>query len=61
MPLKWKQECTDFVSNELESILDMVIAQIKPEEMCVLLSVCQPKTIDESIGGDIGKLKNAIV
>lgn len=49
LPSKWKAECTDFVSTQLENILDMLVAQVKPEEICVLLDVCKPKTISESL------------
>ncbi|XP_027843877.2 prosaposin isoform X2 [Aphis gossypii] len=53
LPSKWKGECTDFVSSQLESILDMLVAQVKPEEICVLLDICKPKTISESAENDL--------
>lgn len=55
LPQKWKADCTDFVSSQLESILDMLVAQVKPEEICVMLEVCKPKTISENSNNDIGK------
>lgn len=55
LPSNWKAECTDFVSNQLENILDMIVAQVKPEEICVLLDVCKPKTISESLLDNLGK------
>lgn len=59
LPLKWKAECTSFVSNQLESIIDMLIAEVQPKEICVLLEACQPKSISENVGGDIGKLNKS--
>uniref|UniRef100_A0A2H8TIU9 Sulfated glycoprotein 1 n=1 Tax=Melanaphis sacchari TaxID=742174 RepID=A0A2H8TIU9_9HEMI len=53
LPSKWKGECTDFVSSQLQSILDMLVAQVKPEEICVLLDICKPKTISESAENDL--------
>lgn len=58
LPSNWKAECTDFVSSQLESILDMIVAQVKPEEICVLLNICKPKTISESLSDDLGKQYN---
>jgi len=55
LPSKWKEECTVFVSSQLQSILDMLVAQVKPEEICVLLEICKPKTISESAEIDLGK------
>lgn len=57
LPSKWKAECTDFVSNQFESIIDMFIAEVQPKEICVLLDACKPKSISTSVGGDIGKQK----
>ncbi|CAI6377373.1 unnamed protein product [Macrosiphum euphorbiae] len=53
LPSKWKGECTEFVSTQLQSILDMLIAQVKIEEICVLLDICKPKTISESAENDL--------
>ncbi|KAL4148278.1 hypothetical protein QTP88_002555 [Uroleucon formosanum] len=53
LPSKWKGECTEFVSTQLQSILDMLVAQVKPEEICVLLDICKPKTISESAENDL--------
>lgn len=36
----------------------MLIAQVKPEEICILLEICKPKTISESAENDLGKQKN---
>jgi len=33
----------------------MLVAQVKPEEICVLLDICKPKTISESAENDLGK------
>jgi len=52
---KWKGECTEFVSTQLQSIIDMLVAQVKLEEICVLLDICKPKTISESAENDLGK------
>ncbi|XP_060857107.1 prosaposin-like isoform X2 [Metopolophium dirhodum] len=53
LPSKWKEECTEFVSTQLQSILDMLVAQVKYEEICVLLDICKPKTISESAENDL--------
>ncbi|XP_008187613.1 uncharacterized protein LOC100169068 isoform X1 [Acyrthosiphon pisum] len=53
LPSKWKGECTEFVSTQLQSILDMLVAQVRPEEICVLLDICKPKTISESAENDL--------
>jgi saposin len=58
LPSKWKGECTNFVSSQLQSILDMLVAQVKPEEICVLLEICKPKTISESAEDDLGNKIN---
>lgn len=39
----------------------MLIAQMKPEEICVLLDVCKPKTISESLADNSGKRTIEIV
>lgn len=57
LPTNFKAECSDFVSNQLESIIDMLVAQIPPEEVCVLLNCCAPKTISDSAANEIGKGK----
>lgn len=54
IPTSWKAQCTNFVSTRLQSILDMMVAQVKPEEICVLLEVCEPKTLEESAADDLG-------
>lgn len=54
LPSKWKKECTEFVAGKLESILDMFVAQVKPEEICMLLDVCKPKSYS-SAQDNIGK------
>lgn len=51
IPSKWKAECKDFVSNQLENILDMVVAEVNPEEICTMLEVCQPKTSQSDESG----------
>eukprot|EP00102_Acyrthosiphon_pisum_P020690 XP_016657900.1 PREDICTED: prosaposin-like [Acyrthosiphon pisum] len=53
LPSKWKGECTEFVSAQLQSILNMLVAQVKPDEICVLLDICKPKTISESAENDL--------
>lgn len=53
LPTNWKAKCSDFVTNNLESILDMLIAQIPPQEICVLLNICTPKTISDSAANEI--------
>lgn len=53
LPSKWKTQCVDFVSTQSQSILDMLVAQVKPEEICVLLEICKPKSMSEV--GDVGK------
>lgn len=57
LPSKWKSECTNFISNQFESIIDMLIAEVQPKEICVLLNACQPKYISKNVEGDIGKQK----
>ncbi|VVC25407.1 Hypothetical protein CINCED_3A004152 [Cinara cedri] len=53
LPQKWKKECNDFVSTQLNSILDMLVAEVKPEEICVMLEVCKPKLLFETSNNDI--------
>jgi saposin len=36
----------------------MLVAQVKPEEICVLLEICKPKTISESAEDDLGNKIN---
>ena len=55
LPSKWKGGCTEFVSTQLQSILDMLVSQVKIEEICVLLDICKPKTISESAENDLGE------
>lgn len=55
LPQKWKIQCTEFVTSKFENIIDMIVAQVEPEEICVMLEVCQPKTISDSAENDIGK------
>jgi len=61
LPSKWKAECTDFVSTQLENILDMLVAQVKPDEICILLTICKPKTISESLADNSGKCTNKTI
>lgn len=56
LPSTWKTPCTNFVSTKFQNIIDMLVAQVKPEEVCILLEICKPKSILES--GDVGKWKN---
>lgn len=55
LPQKWKLECTQFIGTKFETIIDMIVAQVEPEELCVLLEVCKPKAISKSADNDIGK------
>lgn len=55
LPLKWKEQCTDFVSNKYQSIINLLVSQVKPEEICVLLEICEPKLLQEVFENDIGK------
>lgn len=54
LPTKWKAECIDFVSNQFQSILDMLVAEVKPEEICVMLEICKPKTLLKSDQSELG-------
>lgn len=48
MPSNWKAQCTNFVEGEFQSILDLLVAEVKPEEICVMLNVCKPKSLSDS-------------
>lgn len=55
LPSKWKEQCTDFVSNKFQSIINLLVSQVKPEEICVLLEICEPKLLHEFYENDLGK------
>lgn len=42
MPGKLKQDCVDFVTKFSEDLIDMVIADFTPEEICVYAKLCDP-------------------
>lgn len=48
MPRKWKTSCKSFVDEQFQEILDLLVAEVKPKEICILLGVCKPETIIES-------------
>lgn len=43
MPEKLKAECVDFVETYSSELIDMLITDFKPQEICVALKLC-PKT-----------------
>ncbi|XP_034117679.1 uncharacterized protein LOC117576754 [Drosophila albomicans] len=45
LPSKLRAECTDFVETYSNELIDMLITDFKPEEICVQLKLC-PKTKD---------------
>lgn len=63
-----KAECTDFINTYSDELVEMLIADFKPQEVCVYLKLCTDNTPvsnheqvesveEEMFGGDIGKQK----
>lgn len=62
LPGNLKPECTDFVNTYTDELIEMLIADFKPQEVCVFLKLCSDTTPvsevtyyveQESYGGDI--------
>lgn len=63
-----KAECTDFINTYSDELVEMLIADFKPQEVCVYLKLCtddtpvsnheQVESVEEEMfGGDIGRQK----
>lgn len=59
-----KEECEDFVSTYTDELVEMLIADLKPDEICVYLKLCTdgrpastlpPYANKDTFVGDIGK------
>lgn len=58
-----KQECQDFVNTYADELVDMLIADLNPQEVCVYLKLCEDKKPDLTDNGaiaEIGKKKRII-
>lgn len=44
LPGNLKPECTDFVNTYTDELIEMLIADFKPEEVCVYLKLCTDKS-----------------
>lgn len=54
LPTKWKEQCTDLVSSKFQSIINLLVAQFKPEEICALLDICDASILYQ-VENDLGK------
>ncbi|XP_050430702.1 prosaposin isoform X2 [Adelges cooleyi] len=52
-PSHYKAECTAFVENNFQSLVDMIIAQLNGQDICTLLNVCKPPQTLFDTAGDI--------
>lgn len=63
LPGNMKEECQDFVDTYTNELVEMLIADLKPEEVCVYLKLCSdnkpsqqlPPYVYKHYGGDIRK------
>lgn len=62
LPDNMNEECQDFVKTYTDELIEMLIADLNPEEVCVYLKLCSdskpsrevPLYISNSIGGNVG-------
>lgn len=67
LPKNMKDECQDFIQTYTDELVEMLIADLSPEEVCTYLKLCSggksilhlPHHIDADVGGNIGKHKCA--
>lgn len=53
MPQTVRKECLNFVDKYIDQIVEMVVADFTPQEICVYAKLCDPpKSV---VGGDISK------
>lgn len=65
LPGNMNEECQDFVKTYSDELVEMLIADLKPEEVCVYLKLCSdhkpskqlPPYVYKHVGGNIGKYK----
>lgn len=58
-----KDECQDFVHTYADELIEMLIADLKPEEVCVYLKMCSDNKpakqlsayVYKFVGGNVGK------
>lgn len=49
MPDKLQAECTDFIKTYTSELIDMLITDFKPQEICVALKLCQAPAVSNSL------------
>lgn len=48
LPKDLSNQCNDFVASYTKELIEMLLADLNPQEVCVYLKVCDPKAyIDE--------------
>lgn len=56
-----KQECQDFVNTYADELVDMLVADLNPQEVCVYLKLCDDKqpapATDNGAIAELGKMK----
>lgn len=46
LPKDLSKECDDFVATYSHELIEMLIADLEPQEVCVYLKLCDPKDSD---------------
>lgn len=49
LPVKLQAECTDFVHTYTSELVDMLITDFKPQEICVSLKLCPEPNMSNSL------------
>ncbi|XP_050533788.1 prosaposin isoform X2 [Daktulosphaira vitifoliae] len=52
LPSHWKKNCTSLVDTNFQQIIDMITAELTPQEICTLLKICEPASLLD-YSGDI--------
>lgn len=52
LPKSIRQDCTNFVDSFSKQIIEMLVAEFTPDEVCVALKLCNPKLFSSDAGND---------
>lgn len=63
LPGNMNEECQDFVKTYTDELVEMLLADLKPEEVCVYLKLCTdnkpakglPPYVYQKVGGNVGE------
>lgn len=45
LPKTIGKECNDFVNQYADAVIQLLVASLKPDEICAVMKLCDPKTV----------------